>query len=437
MNLDINSIINKKEVGETLSKEEIEFIVFGYHENKISDAQILDFFRLINEDNFNYTETYSLANAIALTGEMLNVAGDNQIVVDKHSAGMVSDPTTLIFMSVLASLGIKNVKVLSRGYGDYGSSLDRFKVFKNFDAKTSKKGFIENLNFIGAGLIEDVGQIAPVDKKLYKLRRENGLTSVPLVASSILAKKIATGANVLVFDVKAGEGAIYPSNNYASTLARYLVNSAKLAGFKTASVVTNLDQPLGSSFGPRAEIEEAINVLRYEKSSFDAKLLDVARELVIIALMLARKGLTRPEASNLFDQAIESGRALDKFREIISAYGGIYEDYKHSAQILLEGTTISYLTASTDGYISNIILKDLINAYKSFSDKDDGSFDKNAGIVLMVREGSKVKKGDKIARLFYSIDNYNFAPSTALIRDCIVISRFKPRVKKVFYKIVV
>ena len=434
--MNINEIIEQKKSGFSLTKEEIDFVIYSYKNKFINDAKIIEFMKLINKDNFSFEETCFLAQALAETGEQLNVRKDVDFVIDKHSAGNISDPITLIFMAVMATLGVKNVKVLSGSYGEFGSSLQRFKFFKGFNAKITRDELCKIINKIGFGVLEEVNQIAPVDKKLYELRKKYNITSEPLIAASILSKKIATGINAVVFDVKTGEGAIYPTEEYSKSLANYLVNSSKLAGIEAVGVVTNLDQTLGSSIGPRQELEEAINVLRCERSLYGSKLLDVSRELVIVALLLTKRAKGRGEASDLFDAAINSGAALDKFRELIKHYSGSYEDYKHSSQRLLNGVAVSYITAKEDGYIGDVVLNNLTGAYKKLSRSKD-YYDSEAGVVMLVREGDKIKANDKLMRVFYHVDNKNYFKAVSDLRNAVVITKTKPKTSKVFYKVVV
>ena len=217
--MNINEIIEQKKSGFSLTKEEIEFVIYSYKNQFIDDAKIIEFMKIINKNNFSFEETCFLAQALAETGEQLNVRKDVDFVIDKHSAGNISDPITLIFMAVMATLGVKNVKVLSDSYGEFGSSLQRFKFFKGFNAKITRDELCKIINKIGFGVLEESGQIAPVDKKLYALRKKYNITSEPLIAASILSKKIATGVNAVIFDVKTGEGAIYPTEEYSKSLA--------------------------------------------------------------------------------------------------------------------------------------------------------------------------------------------------------------------------
>ena len=434
-NLNIDDILEIKKNNIELSKEEIDFIIFSYKMGKINEAKILDFLRLIKDDNFSYEETYYLADAIARTGEMFELASKQGLVVDKISIGSFSDATTLIFMSVLASLNVKNIKLLSKEYGNFNNSFDRFKLFEGFNAKIDQYSFLRRLSKSSAGLLEDDGNIAPVDLKFYQLSKKYNISSVPLLASSILARRFAMGANVLIFDVKTGEGSLIDSVAKADLLASYLVECSKLAGKEAVSLITNLDQPLGSAIGVRCEVEEVLTCIRSDKNLYGSKLLEVARELVIVALMAAGITYNRIDAGKMFDDAIETGAARDKLKEIIRVYDGEFVDFKHTADKLLSGTTVSYVCSKQSGYVSDIVISKIIDSYKKLSLLNEEK-DLNAGIVLLVSEGDKVEKGDKLARVFYNIENLNYFSTIADIRDSIAISEEKKIVNKTIYKVI-
>ena len=432
----IVDIIEAKKNKKELSKAEIEYVIRNYHNGKISDKRMLEFIELINENTFTYKETYYMAYAMAMTGDTLNLSNDLGVIVDKHSAGAVSDAVTLVGMAVLSSLGVKTVKVLSERFGGFSHSLERFKLFHGFDAKINTEELKKNINNIGCGLLEETGQIAPVDIKLYNLRKQAKIRTIPLVASSILSKKIATGANTVVFDVKCGEGGIFNSYEQSIRLAEYLVESAKLANINVASIVSNLNQPLGSSFGPRMEVEEAISVLNRDRTLYDAKLLQVAKELVAISLMLAGVTNKKTRAFEMFDEAIETGIALAKFKEIISTYGGLYDNFINANLNLLDGIAVSYITSDQSGIITDILLKNITQSYKIISNNQKGKVDKNAGFVVLVREGDKILKNQKIIRVCYSIDNENYSKCYSLLKTCVVAGRIKPKAVQPLYKII-
>lgn len=434
--MNISEIIEVKKSNKQLSKEEIEFVISLYNREKLSDAKMIEFLKMIDVDTFSYEETYYLAQAIARTGKRFDVNKDVGRVIDTQSVGQYSDASTLIFMSVLASLGYKNIKSISSVYGTFNNSLDRLSLFDGFNAKISRDRLVQIINKTGMAVIED-DEFSLVDKRLYELTRKFHINSIPFTTASIMAKKIATGATSIVFDVKTGEGAMFSSVLYAETLAKYLVETAKLAGFNASSVISNLDEPLGASVGLRVEVEEILSVLRSEKSLYYSKLLNVSKELVVNALLLSDKNITRTDASEMFDEAIISGRALDKFREFIAEYGGEYEDFKHTHNKLLDGVHVSYLTADKVGIVNDIIISQVVKAYKKLAFKDDKIVDKNAGIVLLVGEGVKVYEGDYLARIFYNIDNKNFAQCLSTLKNAFEIDVTKPKAKKILYKVVI
>ncbi len=434
--MNINDILEIKQNNIPLSKEEIDFIISSYQSGKINDAKILDFMRVIKEDNFSVEETFYLADALARTGEMWDLSSKQGLIIDKISIGSFSDATTLVFMSVLAALGVKNIKLLSERYGTFNNSLHRFGLFKGFNAKISQNEFLNKLNELSAGLYQDESKIAPVDEKMYTLAKKYHISSIPLTAASILARKFAMGANVFIFDVKTGEGSSFATEERAQLLGKYLVEGAKLGGVTAVSLITNSDEPLGASIGLRCEVEEVLSGLRSDKSLYGAKLLEVAKELTVLALITAGVAAGRIEASKMFDSTIDDGSALNKFREIIVSYGGEYMDFNSTADQLLIGVAVSYITAKSSGYVSDIVINDVIQSYLKLSNSGKKDFDKNAGIVLLVREGDKIEKDKKIARIFYSIDNKSFCNTLSDIRKSIVIQEGKPSMKKTIYKVV-
>lgn len=433
--MDISEIIERKKKKQELSKEEIDLVIHGYYREELNNVKMIEFLKLIDVDSFSYDETFFLANAIANTGKKLEISKEVGFVVDKHSAGEFSDASTLVFMSVLATLGVKNVKSLSSVYGSHNTSLERFKLFDGFDAKISKERLVQIINKTGAGVIEE-DDFALVDKRLYLLAKKFKVNSIPFTTASIVAKKIATGATAVVYDVKTGEGAMFNSVLYAETLAKYLVECSKRAGLLTSSVISNLDQPLGSAMGLRVEIEEALSVLRCERTFYDSKLLDVSKELVVNALILANPSTTRTTASNMFDEAILSGKALNTFRNFISEYGGVFVDIKNANEKILDNVHVSYLLADRSGIVNDIIISKVANSYQNLAFKNDKLVDSNAGIVLLVGEGDKVSQGDKLARIFYNIENKKFSSSLVMLRNAFEISQTKPKQKKILYKVV-
>lgn len=434
--MNIVEIVEEKKQGKSLSKEEIDFIIYGLMSGKINEEKIVNFFKEINTQNFSYEETYLLADAMARTGQMMDIKKDVGECVDKHSAGLVSDASTLIFMSVLAALDVKTVKGISNDYGDFRNSLERLSFFDGFNSKISRDKVIKILNNVGAAVFDESEIVAPADIILYKLRKRFKLNSAPLVAASILSKKIACGASIVVYDVKTGEGAICPDAGYSQDMANYLVEASKLAGIKAAAVISDLNQPLCAAIGSKVELVEVVSAITTKEVKFDDGLLAVARELVIMALMLIGKANGRSEASDLFDQAILSGKALEKFKQFVSAYGGKFDKTIDFSPSIANGVAVSYITAEDDGYITDISINGLVKGYNTLV-YNKKFVDREAGIVLVKREGAKVVRGEKIVRIYYGLDNSNYTSARKLVLDSITIGKTKSGASKILYKVVV
>ncbi len=432
--MEIIEILEEKKQGKELEKEEIEFIIYSLLSKKISEEKMVELMRLINTSNFSYRETYYLADAMAKSGKYFT-PDEIGFAVDKHSAGIASDASTLIFLSVLASLGVRTIKGISSDYGDFRNSLERLNSFDGFNAKINREKIVKNLNEIGCAVFDESQEFAPADIMTYKLRRRFKINSAPLVAASILSKKIASGASVVVYDVKTGEGAISPEAGYSQTLAEYLVRSSELAGIKAAAVISDLNQPISATIGSRVELEEVVSALTTKEPMFDEGLLAVSRELVIMALILAGKADGRGEAAEMFDKSILSGEALKTFQQFVESYGGNYGQIDKQ-QSITSGVATSYLTSDEDGYIHDVYLRGLIDGYNNLADGIKGG-DKQVGVVLLKREGAKVVRGEKIVRIYYSFDNKNFAKARKLLMDSITITKSKPSPSKILYKVVV
>lgn len=435
--MNIVEIINKKKENIELTKEEIDFVINAFNDGNINNKKIIQFMSVINENNFSFKETYYLANAIANTGKKLEINKEFDVVVDKHSAGLISDVSTLIFVSVLSALDVKSIKVISNGYGNFSNTYEKLHAIKGFNTKISREKLVENMKKQNIGFIDTPSGFADVDHKLYNLRVKNKIVNIPIIAASILSKMLGAGANVFIFDVKNGEGSIGDKNEGFSTkLAEYLVSASKLANISAASVVTNLDQPISSSIGNHVELLEAINVLDNQKSAYNSKLLTISKELTVEALILSKKASGRIEAEKMFDEAISSKRALDKFKELVKTYGGEYESlFAHST--ILDGVTTSYLTSNDSGYIENIQFDRIKDALSLLSFKNEKAHDSVAGIEILKREGDSVSFSDKLVRITYSIDNKNFFKAKSLLYDAYFFTNTKPKKKKLFYKVII
>lgn len=415
-----------------LTEEQIKQFVYAVKEDKLTDKQILEFVKLSNQVGCSDAEVYYMAKHMAQSGTMLNL-NEQCFCVDKHSAGNVSDGMSLILMSVLASLGINFVRVVSNTYGIHGSLLHKLSKFKGFNALLTKQEMLNKLNSCGVGILQDQGDIAPVAAKMYKICKEHNLIVEPVVSASIMANKIATGANMLVIDVKSGEGSVVGTQN-AQKLAERLVSVGGMANIKTVSVVTDFNWPILASVGVGLELQEIKDTLSNAKEYIGSNILKLAKEMTTCVLLSNGAAAGRSQAAEMFDKAISSGKAFNKFCEIIETYGG--DVYSTDRTNKLIDTAVSYITADHNGYVGDILLDKLyknINTIISYK----GEYDADAGLVLMCAEGDKVIAGQKLAKVFYSHSNQKYFKVAEQLYKSFVISKERPVHTNLFIKVVV
>lgn len=413
-----------------LSEDQIENIVEDIKNNRLSTKQILAFAKRL-QTSCSDMEVYYLAKHMAQSGQMLNLSEAVGFCVDKHSAGNVSDGMSIILMSVLASLGIKFVKSVSDTYGVHGNLLQKLNRFRGFCCAIDKDELIQKSSYCGVGLIKDDGQIAPVASKIYTICKQHDMLSEPIVSASIMANKIATGANMVVVDVKSGEGSV---GDFSNVLAKRVVEVGKLAGIKTVAVITDFNWPISASVGVGLELLEIKDTLSSAKEYVGSNTLELAKEMTVCALMSCGMAKGRSEAVDLFNHAISSGKAYNKFCEIIETYGG--EVYSIQRENKLIDTAVSFITADYDGYVGDIKL-DKLYKNTSFIISNKGEFDQNAGLVLMCAEGNKVEKGQKLAKVFYSHDNNRYFKVAQDLFEAFEITKNKPNKTNLFIEVVI
>ncbi|MGN0436644.1 MAG: pyrimidine-nucleoside phosphorylase [Wujia sp.] len=320
-------IINCKKYGNELTREQIEFVVDGFTRGDIPDYQMSALLMAIYCNGMTAEETKELTLAMTHSGETLDLSAIEGVKVDKHSTGGVGDKTTFIVAPILASLGVPIAKMSGRGLGHTGGTIDKLESIKGFDVALSKERFIDSVNKIKLSLVGQTGNLAPADKKIYALRDVTAtVDSIPLIASSIMSKKIAAGADAIVLDVKCGSGAFMKTRADAEALAKTMVNIGNLAGKRTYAVITDMNEPLGCKVGNALEVEEAVDVLKLK--SLDRLDRGIDR-LVQVSLALASNMLMAADASYDYDSAkekckyaITSGNAFDKLREFVINQGG-------------------------------------------------------------------------------------------------------------------
>lgn len=433
--MNIIELIEKKRDGKELSNEEIKSFIDGVMADEIEEVQIGAMLMAITASGFSASEAYFYAKALAESGEMLNVSSVVENAVDKHSTGGVTDSCTLVVLPVLASLGLTIAKYSTKNIGASFGTLDRLSVFNGYKPAISTRKFYQIIKSVGISIIGSNDKILPADKKLYKYRELSGtVPSIPLIASSIMAKKIVMGTKTVVLDIKCGEGSLLKSIRQAENLAKLMVEIGTLASIKTSAIISTLDQPLGMTIGPMLEVREAIKLLSGEPEYVGSDLYKLCLEMVTHILMETGKAQTRTIAEEMFDEAIRSGSAKEKLRDMIVAHGGNPKKFDDDS-LLIPNVNSFYIAAESTGYLYDINLKGLYQAVNIIGAGNDGSINRNVGVELMAREGQHVLKGEKLAKVYYALDDPNFASGVMCIRKCFKIEKKKPEKKNVVYKI--
>jgi pyrimidine-nucleoside phosphorylase len=390
-------LILKKRNGGELTKEEINYFVKNYTENKIPDYQASAFTMAIYFQKMNKRETADLTMAMVNSGDILDLSGIEGVKVDKHSTGGVGDTTTLVLAPMVAALGVPVAKMSGRGLGHTGGTIDKLESFKGFSVEMTEEKFISNVNNIKMAVGAQTGDLAPADKKLYALRDVTAtVDNVSLIASSIMSKKIASGADCIVLDVKVGDGAFMKTPEAARELAEEMVNIGKNVGRKTVAVISDMDQPLGFAVGNALEVEEAINTL---KGKGPEDLLNLCLTLGANMILLAEKANTLEEAKKKLMETIENGKALAKLKEFVTAQGGDASCIENTKKFP-RAKYILPVKIQKNGYINKIKAEQIgIIAMELGAGRatKESVIDLSVGIVLNKKRGNKVNKGDTIA----------------------------------------
>ena len=390
-------IIEKKRDGGKLTKEEIEFFVNGYVRGDIPDYQASALLMAIYFRNMDYDETLNLTLAMENSGDKLDLSDINGIKVDKHSTGGVGDKTSLVLAPMVAALGGKVAKMSGRGLRHTGGTIDKLESIPGFNTSLSEEAFVKQVNDIGIAITGQTGNLAPADKKLYALRDVTAtVENISLIASSIMSKKLAAGADAILLDVKTGSGAFMKNEADAVSLAKEMVRIGKGAGRNVTALITDMDQPLGYAVGNALEVIEAINTLKGEGPEDLTKLVLNLGTYMVLA---ARDDLDK---ETVLERVISDGSALDKMAEFVKAQGGD-PDAVYNTDKLKISDTITEVCADSDGYIqsiqSELIGKSSMILGGGRAAKDD-VIDLSVGVVLSKKIGDKVSKGDVIARIY-------------------------------------
>ncbi len=391
-------IIKKKRDGAELTKAEIKFFVSGAADGSIPDYQLSAMLMAIYFNGMTKRETADLTVAMANSGDTVDLSGLGAITADKHSTGGVGDKTTLIVAPIVAACGIKVAKMSGRGLGHTGGTVDKLESIPGYRTTLSKEEFFHAASKSGMSVIGQSGNLAPADKKLYAIRDVTAtVESIPLIASSIMSKKIAAGAECIVLDVKVGSGAFMKTKEQAEALAREMIDIGTAAGRKTAAVISNMDVPLGKNVGNSLEVTEAVETLR---GNGPADLKELCIELAASMLTLAGKG-SYEECKTLALNTLESGAAFDTFKACVAAHGGDTE-YIDNPDLLAKAEFSLEIKADADGYIAAMNSERIGNAACMLGagrkTKED-SIDPSAGLEIIAKTGSKICKGDSLVRM--------------------------------------
>ena len=419
-------IILKTRANLPLSDKEIRFVIDGYVKGEIPDYQVSALLMTIVFNGMNARELGTLTLAMAQSGNMVDLSNIDGITVDKHSTGGVGDKTTLIIAPLVAACGGKVAKMSGRGLGHTGGTIDKMESIPNLKVSLEQDAFIDQVNKIGLAVIGQSEGLAPADKKLYALRDVTGtVDSIPLIASSVMSKKLASGAQAILLDVKVGSGAFMKNIEDARELAKAMVDIGKENGRSVKAILTDMDRPLGHAIGNALEIREVINTLKGHGPE------DLTHECIIMAAhMLVLSDICDYEAAlNRVQQALDSGTALERLRLMIEAQGGdsrVIDD-----ESVLEIGKFTYdVTSPQDGYITHMnteqcgIASVMLGAGRTVK---NGPIDYSAGIVMHKKTGDSVTVGESIATLYASDESLlNNAAQTYL--EAITIGNTAPKV---------
>ena len=398
--MNIIDIISKKRDGKELSEEEINYFITEYTNNRIEDYQAAALIMAIYIKGMNYRETKDLTMAMANSGDILDLSKLGSNIVDKHSTGGVGDKVTLILAPLIASLGIPVAKMSGRGLGFTGGTADKIESIPGYNTEVSEKKFIENVEKIGISLITQTLNLAPADKKIYALRDTIACTeSIPLIASSIMSKKIASGANKIVLDVTCGYGAFMKNRKQAEELSKTMIEIGKLAGRETVCIVTDMNEPLGYAVGNNLEVIEAIKFL---KGDMPSDLKEVVIELGSYMIKLAGKGDNIEENKQKLLENIKNGKAYDKFIGLVKNQGGDIS-YIEDTEKFEKASIIKEVISNKEGNIQEINAKtigEISCALGAGRQTKTDKIDLSVGIILNKKVGDYVKIGDIVATVY-------------------------------------
>jgi len=402
MNMRAVDLIQKKRDGQELTNEEIAFLIEGYSHGTIPDYQMSAFAMAIFFKGMNARETAELTLAMARSGDQMDLTGIGGIKVDKHSTGGVGDTTTLVLASLVAAAGVPVAKMSGRGLGHTGGTIDKLEAVPGFSVERTKEQFISQVNEVGLAVISQSGNITPADKKLYALRDVTAtVDSIPLIASSIMSKKIASGADAIVLDVKTGDGAFMKELDDSIALAQAMVEIGEQVGRSTVAVITGMEEPLGLAVGNTLEVIEAIDTL---KGHGPQDLEELCLVLGAYMLMLGGKAATYDEARDRLAGLIANGDALAKFKQFLAAQGGD-ASVVDAPERMPGASQIVRVAAQASGHVAAIAAESIGVAAMMLGAgraTKESVIDLGVGVMLRKKVGDAVAEGETLAELHVS-----------------------------------
>ena len=416
----MTDIIVKKRDGFKLSADEIKFVVDGYTKGEIPDYQMSALLMAILIRGMDREETLELTMAMMNSGETLDLSGIKGVKADKHSTGGVGDKTSLILCPMVAAQGVKIAKMSGRGLGHTGGTIDKLESFPGFNTGISEETFMANVNDFGIAIAGQTADLDPADKKMYALRDVTGtVPSIPLIVSSIMSKKLAAGADVIVLDVKSGSGSFMKTEENARELAENLTAVGKMAGKKTVAVITDMDEPLGNAIGNALEVKEAIEVLRGEKKG---ELLELC--LTLGACILTEAGIAENDdaARQMLIRGIEDGSAINKLAQLVEGQGGDKNAVFNTG--LLPSAPVRYEAICREtGYVKHISAADvgLVSMHLGGGRvTKESEIDLSVGLILNKKVGDRVEAGESLGTIHAS-SLQKAEQAAELLRGCYTI----------------
>ncbi|MCF8001299.1 MAG: pyrimidine-nucleoside phosphorylase [Halanaerobiales bacterium] len=429
-------LILKKREGDELSKEEIKFLIDGFTNGDIPDYQMSALSMAIYFNGMNDRETADLTMAMAESGDQIDLSKIKGVKVDKHSTGGVGDTTSLVLVPLVSAAGIPVAKMSGRGLGHTGGTIDKLESIPGFKTDLSMDRFIDNVNEIKAAIAGQTGNLTPADKKLYSLRDVTAtVDSIPLIASSIMSKKIAGGADGIVLDVKVGSGAFMKTLENAEKLAEIMVNIGEKLGRDTTAVLTDMEQPLGHAVGNNLEVIEAINTLKGEGPE---DLTDLCLTLGANMLEIAGEVESYQKGYQILEDLIANGKAFEQFKKLVKKQGGDVSCIEDPDKFKKSENTTE-IKAKASGYLSQLKALDIGMAAMLVGAGREQKGDQilnEVGVVVHKKYGEKVTKGEKIATLYHNKENENTKEAIDKLNNSFIIKEEKPEPRKLIYKII-